>query len=91
MVHIAKTFDIKQFWDFYRSSLGIFAQIIAQQIDNHDIFGDVFFAAGKFLFIGLVSGYILPAWARAFNGFGDNGVFALGIVGKGKKQFGRAA
>ena len=63
--HVRVALHIHQVFYLYRPVLAHSSQIIAAQIDQHDVFGAFFFVGAHFLFQLAIGRVVLPARMRA--------------------------
>jgi len=64
--------DGEQFFGLHRAVVADAAEIVASQIDEHDVLGALFFAGQHFAFEALVFGFVLAAPTRAGDGTVEN-------------------
>ena len=58
----------EQLFGLHRAVIADTAQIVAPEIDEHDVLGALFFTGKHFLFQALVLGFVLAAPTRAGDG-----------------------
>ena len=73
MHHVRVALDVHQVANFHRAVLADAAEIVAAQVDQHDVFGAFFFVGQHFLFERGVVGFVFAARMGA----GDRTVFEL--------------
>ena len=84
--HVGVALDEHEVANFYGSVLADAAEIVAAEIDEHDVFGAFFFVSEHFLFEGRVFGIV----AATGVGAGDGAVFEVASAGGGADEhFGR--
>ncbi len=72
MHDVGVTLDGHQFFGLHGAVLADATQIVAPQIDEHDVLGALFFTSEHFLFEALIFGFILAAPARPRDGTIEN-------------------
>ena len=68
MHHVGVALHIHQVFHLYRAVLAHPAQIVAAQVNQHDVLGALFFIAAHLLFEALVFGLVAAARMRARDG-----------------------
>src|SRR5712692_3713699 len=83
---VGKTFDGHELLDLDGAVIADAAEIVAAEIDKHDVLGAFFFTGQQFFFEALVFGFVFAAGPSSGNGAVEN-IAALDF----HEQFGRSA